>query len=330
MLIKCTDPNIRYTGRFGLFESTERPIMAATACGSYFDLIFQGRDTVLHFDVEDSFFPRGHMYISIDNSPRIEVAIDPYIRISAQDDGPHRLNVIYKSAIESQHRWHLPLSGKLAFVGIETDFPLLPVEPDNRPTIEFIGDSITEGIWVDTDCKYTQFTYYQNNFPWQNDSTATYAWLTAEKLNFRPYIMGYGSLGTTKRGNGGVPRVIESYPLNFQFSATTFPSCDYIVINHGANDYRNKERYADAYYEFLKLVRTRNPESKIIVLTPFFGKFEDELPEVVNRFNKEEKDNVYLISTRGWIPYEPIHPLREGHKHIAELLYEAMQPIIKD
>lgn len=46
--------------------------------------------------------------------------------------------------------------------------------------IEFVGDSITEGVLIDAEC--TIFTNDQLNRPFEDDVTATYAWLTAEAL----------------------------------------------------------------------------------------------------------------------------------------------------
>lgn len=46
-----------------------------------------------------------------------------------------------------------------------------------------------------------------SNMVYWDDSTAGYAWLTAKELNFSPIIMGYGCLGVTKSGAGGIPPV---------------------------------------------------------------------------------------------------------------------------
>lgn len=42
MFIKYDDQSIRYTGRFGQFRTWRNDSMAATACGSYFELAFGG------------------------------------------------------------------------------------------------------------------------------------------------------------------------------------------------------------------------------------------------------------------------------------------------
>ena len=67
---------------------------------------------------------------------------------------------------------------------------------DERKTIEFVGDSITEGVLIDVDFydKDSDFisSQDQNNRCYQDDVCATYAWQTAEALNLRPIFMGYG------------------------------------------------------------------------------------------------------------------------------------------
>lgn len=118
-------------------------------------------------------------------------------------------------------------------MGIEAD-DLSELAEDTRKTIEFVGDSITEGVMIDESCRVYQEEYW--NRPFQDDVCATYAWLTAERLNLRPYMMGYGAVGTTKSGCGAVPRAGEAYPFNFDRSPVSFPEPDYIVISHGTND----------------------------------------------------------------------------------------------
>ncbi|MCI8387746.1 MAG: hypothetical protein HFE63_04700 [Clostridiales bacterium] len=321
MFIKFDDPSIRYTGRFGQLGNT----MTATACGATIDIAYSGRDCVLCFNTEFSYDPRGHIYVSVDGGARVEVTIEPYVRVSAADEGVHFVKVIYKSSVEQQHRWYLPLIGKLSFLGYEADASAsLPA--DERKTIEFVGDSITEGVLIDEFRKI--YAVGQHNRPWQDDSTATYAWLTAEALNLRPFCMGYGAVGNTHSGCGNVPKTADAYPYNFENSPVTYPSCDYILINHGAND-RGRSNYLDEYRGVLKLIRERNPESTIIVLSPFCGAFDDVLPGFVEEFNRDNGDDVKYISSQGWVPAEPLHPLRDGHKIIAEHLVEKMKDIVK-
>ncbi len=323
---KFDDPSIRYTGRFGQFNVGSHQTMAATACGATIEVAYKGRDCVLCFANELTAEPRGHIWVSVDGGARIEATIDEFVRVSASDDGEHIVKCTYKSSVEQQPRWNLPLVGRMSFTGYEAEASgTLP--EDNRKTIEFIGDSITEGVLIDAFRNHYRFDL--DNRPWQDDSTATYAWLTAEALNLRPFIMGYGAVGNTHGGCGGVPKVGESYPYNFAGSPVTYPPCDYIVINHGANDAGNRPAYLPEYEKTLELIRERNPESVIIVLSPFFGGFDDILPEFVERFNREHGDSIRYVSSHGWVPREPIHPLRDGHQTIAEHLAAELRDIVK-
>ncbi len=324
MFIKYDDPSIRYTGRFGQFRTWHNDSIAATACGSYFELAFGGRECVLNFCTEFSTESYGHIWISVDGGARVEATISRFIRLRAERDGDHTVKVIYKSSVEQQHRWHTPLVGKLAFLGYEADRAGI-LAPDDRKTIEFVGDSITEGVLIDADRR--QHTDDQFDRPWQDDAAGTYAFLTAEALGLRPYIMGYGAVGATKSGCGGVPKAALAYPYNFEGSPVTYPSCDIIVVNHGAND-RGNPSYADEYTNLLKLIRERNPKSTLVSLSPFCGCFDELLPDVIESYNKKYNDNVVYISTHGWIPAEPLHPLYDGHRIVAEHLAERLSRLI--
>ena len=323
MFFESTNENIRYTGRFGKVNGWgANNYMTASAPGAYFEFAFTGSYAEMQLYTEFSYEPHGHVYIEIDGGARVESTIQKYIRISAKGEGPHYVKVIYKSTVEQMNRWYIPLNTKLSLVGIEAE-GLVPLAPDERKTIEFIGDSITEGVLVATNKVNIQD---QCNRPWQDDSTSTYAWLFAEAMNLRPYTMGYGATGLTRSGCGCVPKAADAYPYNFENSPTTYPSCDYIMINHGANDRAPgnvpNAKYYDEYYDFLKLVRSRNPESKIVILSPFCGAMDETLPAFVERYNKEQNDNIYYISSHGWVPLDPLHPLREGHAIIAKHIVE--------
>ena len=236
------------------------------------------------------------------------------------------IRVIFKSAVPVQHRWYPPLMGKICFEGVEAEKPS-ELPEDERKIIEFIGDSITEGCVIDAMYEYEK--YGEFNRPIQDDSTATYAYLTAMKLNMKPIIMGYGSVGVTKSGCGSVPKASEAYRYNFAGSPATPQNPELIVINHGANDRAaGVSEYLKGYEALLEVVREVNPAAKIVVLSAFLGVYPNELKAFVEDFNAKHKDRVYFIDSAGWIPEEPIHPLREGHLTIAEHLAEELREII--
>ena len=312
MIIKSSSDKIRYTGRWNINEVSA----TSTANGNYFEFMYSGECAVIGFDTSYARVPFPHIYISVDGGADIEVSIDRFVRISAKE-GEHTVRVILKGSVESQHRWFAPMEAKVSLLEIEADnFMELPC--DTCPVIEFIGDSITEGIAIDVG--YSNYGN-DNDMVYWDDSTAGYAWRTAKALNFRPVIMGYGCLGTTKGGAGGVPPVAESYKYYSDGYEMDSKQADFIVINHGTNDrHSDKEFFKTKYFEFLGVVRERNPLSKIISLTPFSGCLAKEIKEAVEKHNKERDDNVFYIDTTGWIEPEPIHPLRDGHKTVSEKL----------
>lgn len=315
MFIKYDNNAIRLTGRWNKNGDTA----TATACGSKIEFSFYGSMAVMHFDMTFSEQPYPHVWIQADGGSKIEATLEKYMRICADGDRMHTVTVIYKSAVEMQHRWYEPLIGKIAFKGIEVERPG-ELKPNNKKYIEFIGDSITEGVLVDEEYRVNSDND-QMNRPFQDDVTATYAYLTAQALNLEPLIMGYGGVGLTRGGCGSVPRVGMAYKYCYNGYPTDMPEPDYIVINHGANDIRaSKEEYLSRYSEFLDIVYEKHPLSTVFVLGAFCGWCHEELENFVDTYNAEKGKNVVYINTNGWIPKEPVHPSRDGHKCVAEKL----------
>lgn len=327
MFFPFDTPLIRYTGRWGKDGGGEdRDRMTATALGAYFEFAFEGELATIHFDLSYQPTPYPHIWISVDGGPRTEGTLAPFIRIQAPQGGKHTVCVILKGSVEKQHRWYKPLAARISLLGIETE-ALTELKEDTRKIIEFVGDSITEGVMTDVDCRFYRDEYL--NRPFQDDVCATYAWRTAEKLNLRPCIMAYGAVGTTQAGNGAVPRVVESYPFNFDQSPISFPSPDYILICHGTNDHRTEaEYYCKQYRALLDVIRELHPYSKIIALSAFYVVYPKELCALIKSYNEEHGTDISFIDGSGWVPKNPVHPLRDGHAVIAEKLCSELKKIL--
>jgi hypothetical protein len=319
MLIKWDHEAVRLTGRW---DRRNADAAVTTNTGGVIEASYYGQMAVLHFDMDGNAHPYPHLWIQVDGGPRVEATAEPYIRIQSFDspEKQHYVKIIMKSALESRNRWYAPLVSKFSFKGMEADKPGV-LREDSRKVIEFVGDSITEGILIDTD--YGDET--AEAFVYKDDVCATYAWLASEILDFRPRIMGYGAVGATKPGNGGVPKAAEAYPFVYDGCplAETLP--DYIVINHGANDmFSAADTYGAEYMELLKTVRRINPASRIFCLSAFYGVYPETLCELIRRFNGDYNDSVVFIDSAGWVPREPLHPTREGHRIIAGKLVEEL------
>ena len=319
MILSPDSSLIRYTGRWNVSETEA----VSTANGSYVEFAYSGECAVIEFGIDGCTVPFPRVYISVDGGADIEVPLDKFIRISAEDGG-HTVRIVLKGSVELQNRWLHPLESKTSVRSLEAD-AFLPLPEDKRPTIEFLGDSITEGISIDVERRFTHYGGSRDMVFW-DDSTAGYAWLTAKALGFRPIIMGYGCLGTTQGGAGNLPDACEAYPYYSDGCPMESPNADVIVINHGTNDRRaDRETFYCQYRRFLEIVRTRNPNAKMIALTPFCGALADEIREIVEAFNRDTGDDVFYINTTGWIAPEPLHPTREGHKTAARNLAEIIR-----
>ena len=325
MFLPYSNPSIRLTGRW---DTTDPRAAQATATGSYIEFAFTGKMALIHFDIENNYVPLLHLWIEVDGGARVESSIDRYIRVVAPTDGTHLCRVIFKGTSESPNRWSAPLQAKVTFLGVTVDAPA-PLAPDTRKIMEFVGDSITEGVLIDAD-------YYGDGEPafpkmqycriYEDDVCATYAWLTAETLDFRPIFMGYGAVGVTRAGNGGVPPAMQSYPYNFENSPLTRPAPDVIVINHGANDRpKPAEEYVARYEELLDVIRLHNPTARIVSLSAFCGAHHEALGALIAEYNKKNGTDILFVDSTGWIPEEPLHPMRDGHQTVAEHLVPILQ-----
>ena len=333
MFIPWNHPSVRLTGRWSRLESdiTDPHIFnkptarytAATAPGSYLEAAFKGERALLKFDIGFMTGPMPHLWVSVDGGAKVEVPLDRYLAVEAEGEGTHVVKVFYKGAMEMLARWHSPLTAAVCFLGYDAeDAGELP--PDDRPLMEALGDSITEGVLLDTDYdtvspnKVDQF-----NRPYQDDNLATYPQVAAKKLNFRCMSQAYGATGLTREGCGAVPRAGLTYPYVVKHVEYTGEAPDYVIINHGTNDFAApKEEFLARYGEYVELIHSRAPKAQIVILTPFNGAHFDDLKEF---YTGCALPYVHFISTQGWLPKEPLHPVRKSHFLAGQLLAEAMK-----
>lgn len=339
MFIPWYDDAVRLTGRWSRnTEEGHNPrthtqataqYTTTTAAGSYFELAFEGQSVVLQFDLGFLGQPFPHLWISLDGGARIETPVDRFLHVEAPERGTHVVKVIYKGGVEMLPRWFAPLMGAVSFIGAKADAPAsLPA--DDRRIIEFVGDSITEGVLIDADYSDTPAHLIdQFNRPYQDDNSATYAALTAQALNLRPIYQAYGAVGLTRSGCGSVPRAGLIYPYVYDGVPYTGETPDIVLINHGANDRAAKaEEYIRRYGELIDMIRERAPEAIIVCLSAFCGAFDGELDAFVHSYNETHDQPIHFISSKGWIPLEPLHPLRGGHRIIADHLIPRLGEII--
>lgn len=161
---------------------------------------------------------------------------------------------------------------------------------DKPHRIEIIGDSITCGYGVDDEDKDHHFSTRTE------DCTKSYSYKTAQLLDadyslvsFSGYgiISGYSNDGK-KVESQQVPKYYEKlgYTYNMGFGTEKPENLDWdfskfqpevVVVNLGTNDMtyaktkETKQEYEDAYVEFLKTIRSKNPDAKIYCTLGIMG-----------------------------------------------------------
>lgn len=310
------DKSVRVTGRWADFDNG----YVATATGSKIEIAFKGDMAVLHFNTDGMPQPFLHLWISVDGGDRFEAPIEKYLRVSCNENAYHIITVIFKGSVEVFKRWEQPLEGRVHFLGYEAQESGI-LKENAKKTVEFIGDSITEGVLIDESYAPDKENG-QNNRVYQDDVCATYAYKTAQALDLEPIFMGYGATGVTKSGCGGVPPTYKAYPYCFSGAPITHNPADYIVINIGTNDRPNPNAFCENYKKLLDTVISRNKKSKIFILVPFIGCFKEELTQIGKEYG------IPVIDTSGIIPETPLHPDRNSHNKIAEYLIAELKALI--
>ena len=164
-----------------------------------------------------------------------------------------------------------------------------PIKPSEKKklNIEFIGDSIMAGYGVEAKNQFEHFQTSTENF------SKTYAYLTAKNLDADYYgviYSGYGVVSGHSRGEKGEKNT-QSMISNAYTKISKYPDfpgewdfenhpIDVIVINFGTNDNsyiifdpeKRSEEFVEEYYNFLRLVRGKNPESYIICTLGMMGR----------------------------------------------------------
>ena len=64
-----------------------------------------------------------------------------------------------------------------------------------------------------------------------------------------------------------------------------------------------------------------------MALSAFMGCHPKELGEAIAEYNKSHGEHIYFIDSAGWIPKNPIHPLRDGHKIISRNLVAKLKEL---
>lgn len=293
-----------------------------------------------------------------DNQARVAVYVNGERVVDDMVDNAEEVYDVFESETEKEVTVSLVKLSESAnsTIGIKeikaTGSAIKPT-PNKDKLIEFIGDSITCGYGVDDPDKNHHFSTKTE------DVTKAYGYVTAQKLNadysmvsFSGYgiISGYSGdgkkvaaqilpplydkLGTTWTSNGTFAPAYEEWDFSKR-------QPDVVVINLGTNDdsYTKdntelQEEYCTAYTEFLKQVREKNPNAKILCV---FGVMGDRLfpyvQKAVDNYTSETGDsNISALKLDPQSPRDGYgadwHPSEVTHGKVADKVAEEINKIL--
>ncbi len=316
VVVPARHPDIQYLGRWGRLAEA----MTTVNSGSRVILRFTGRHITATFDQSTVTHPP-QIYARVDRGASTLYTVDrnqlDLTPRGLAGGGVHTLEIAVKDVDERANRWNPPLQSGLLLTGFRLDRgarTVPPPAPSNR-RIEFLGDSITQGVRA----------LGPEIGVRGSDATKGYAWLTGQALraNFRP--VGFGAQGILRSGGGQVPPAAQTLRFNFAGSPID-PSFvpQAVVVNQGTNDALARVDpilFQNAYLDYLRQIRGVWPSAWIFAVRPFGGYFAREIAAAVAATGDRR---VSYVDTTGWLPaaaYEDgLHPTYAGHRSVARRL----------
>lgn len=165
-----------------------------------------------------------------------------------------------------------------------------------RSKIEFLGDSITEGLYIWTTHNG------QKTVPWCADAPRSWASQTAQSLGAEWRQVGFGGQGLLKGGSSSVPPANDTFNWVYQGVPRDGWQADVVVINQGTNDSgASATDFRPAYAKFIGTVRAGYPSAKIVAMRPFNGAHAAEIQAEVTARHAAGDANIFFVDTTGWL-----------------------------
>lgn len=296
-VIPADNPNIQYVGRI-CFDNPKQPRF--TFPGVQINARFTGTSLKMIAKPQSGYF-----MVRIDEAEPFKVAFrgerDSVVTLAtALPKGEHLVRVMY--IIEGYE-----LKPDFRGFVLDKDGELLdaPALPERR--IEFIGNSITCGYGNESIEKTDPFEYETENHYY------TYAQLTTRNLEAMAHVVARSGIGVYRSYDGpktGTPDNVMTTEYEYTNLYDRSERWDFsryqpqvVCINLGTNDLSTNnydvKLLKQAYKQFLKQVRSHNPQAKIVYLcgSMLNGKELDiakkTLNEVVEEAHKDGDKEVY-------------------------------------
>jgi lysophospholipase L1-like esterase len=324
----ATEPTADYQ-LYGRWDVTHPGKAITVNGGSHLTASFNGSGISAKFDMSGNTGVPPTVSFRIDDGDVVEKEITPMLELAkGLPVAEHRVLLFVRGMSEFDARWTPPLVSSTVFLGFEVaGGALVPKPRPQRTKIEFLGDSITEGVAV-----HTQGPAGQTTPNWRSDGARNYASLAAQKLGFEWRQVGFGRQGLTVGGNGGVPKAQDAFNFIYAGVARDAWQPDIVVINQGTNDRATAGKdFAPLYDTFLGIVRTAYPNAKIAALRPLVGDFGTEIQAQVKARKTAGDSKIFYVDTGGWTApadfTDGIHPNESGSVKIADKLVAALQAL---
>jgi lysophospholipase L1-like esterase len=331
--ISASDAHLQYWGRWDLRNTAESGAVTVNT-GSTLILAFRGIGATLHFATNHYPQQLPTLWLQVDDQEWrvVNPAADLPVSRQALPEADHIVRVVVKGFREWERRWDPPLESSVVFRGLSLDPGASLLEPPPRPArlIEYVGDSITEGVLVLT--PGDEARRQRERWPQYSDGRRTWAYQSALALGAEPRIAGFGRLGLTIHGNGGVPAGTYSFPFIYggvPVDKSKLP--DAVVVNMGTNDRRAPaDVFEPLYRQYIETIRREYAGTVIFCIQPFAGSHGEEIERVVEALRRAGDSAVHYVPTSGWIDTQAhttdtLHLNLEGNRVAAERLV----PILK-
>jgi lysophospholipase L1-like esterase len=319
--------NLQFYGRWDL---TQQGKAVTVNSGSHVSARFKGTGISAKFDTSGNTGQIPTVTIEIDDANVVEKEISATLELaSGLTAGMHDVTLYVRGMNEQDARWFPPLVASTVFLGftVAGGYTVQTPRPEGMK-MEFLGDSITEGVFMHVIGPRGQTT--EN---WRTDGPRGYAALTAMKLGAEWRQVGFGGQGLSKGGHGGVPKAPDAFNWVYAGVARDAWQADVVVINQGTNDLSlTGAAFAPLYAAYLGEIRTAYPAAKIVALRPFDGAFGSEIQAQVQARNTGGDAKVFYIDTAGWTApadfTDGLHPTQAGGVKITSLLVGALMPLL--
>lgn len=225
---------------------------------------------------------------------------------------PHSIEVITAGNTDLDQVWNG--NEGFAITSIDIDQGILSLAP-TVPVIDFIGDSITAGCWVNG--RHASYDYRPET---------NYVGIAVDLLHATDVRIAYSAGGVLRQATGGVPTA-EQFLKNLDGTTPWQPNNpDLVVINLGVNDRRfSLEQFCRAYDRFLDLVVELFPTSQILVMIPFSQTFAEQIRVLA------AKHHLPIIGTNGWCSTytDGLHPDQAGASKSGHSLAKVLSKLLK-